>query len=61
MNQPGAEFLRTIAVIGRGTAGSLAAASVTRLHPAGVHELHHIFDSRIAVIVVGEDSWPSLV
>jgi len=53
--------LRKIAVIGRGTAGSLAAASVTRLHPDAVHELHHIYDSRIPVIGVGEGSWPSLV
>ncbi len=47
--------------MGRGTAGSLAAASVTRLHPDSDHELHHIFDSRIPVIGVGEGSWPSLV
>ena len=53
--------LRRIAVIGRGTAGSLAAASVTRLHPDSDHELHHIFDSQIPVIGVGEGSWPSLV
>ena len=61
MIQPGAESLRKIAVIGQGTAGSLAAASVTRLHPDGDHELHHIYDSRIPVIGVGEGSWPSLV
>ena len=48
-------------MIGRGTAGSLAAANVTRLHPDPNHELHHIFDSRIPVIGVGEGSWPSLV
>ena len=48
-------------MIGRGTAGSLAAASVTRLHPDGDHDLHHIYDSRIPVIGVGEGSWPSLV
>ena len=48
-------------MVGRGTAGSLAAASVTRLHPDGDHELHHIYDSRIPVIGVGEGSWPSLV
>ena len=61
MIQPGAESLRKIAVIGQGTAGSLAAASVTRLHPDGDHELHHIYDSRIPAIGVGEGSWPSLV
>ena len=47
--------------MGRGTAGSLAAASVTHLHPSSDHELHHIYDSRIPVIGVGEGSWPSLV
>ena len=61
MIQPGSRSLRKIAVVGRGTAGSLAAASVTRLHPDGDHELHHIYDSRIPVIGVGEGSWPSLV
>ncbi len=61
MIQPGAKSLRKIAVIGRGTAGSLAAASVTRMHPDSGHELHHIYDSRIPVIGVGEGSWPSLV
>ena len=61
MIQPGGESLRKIAVVGRGTAGSLAAASVTRLHPDPDHELHHIYDSRIPVIGVGEGSWPSLV
>ena len=61
MIQPGARSLRKIAVIGRGTAGSLAAASVTRLHPDSDHELHHIYDSRIPIIGVGEGSWPSLV
>ena len=61
MIQPGSPSLRKIAVIGRGTAGSLAAASVTRLHPDSDHELHHIYDSRIPVIGVGEGSWPSLV
>ena len=60
MMQPGAESLRKIAVVGRGTAGSLAAANVARFHP-GDHELHHIYDSRIPVIGVGEGSWPSLV
>ncbi len=53
--------MRKIAVLGRGTAGSLAAASVTRLLPEGEYELHHIYDSRIPVIGVGEGSWPSLV
>ena len=61
MIQPGSKSLRKIAVVGRGTAGSLAAASVSRLHPDGDHELHHIYDSRIPVIGVGEGSWPSLV
>ena len=61
MTQPGSRSLRKIAVVGRGTAGSLAAASVTRLHPDSDHELHHIYDSRIPVIGVGEGSWPSLV
>ncbi len=61
MMQPGAKSLRKIAVIGRGTAGSLAAANVARLHPDEDHELHHIYDSRIPVIGVGEGSWPSLV
>ncbi len=61
MIQPGIESLRKIAVVGRGTAGSLAAASVTNLLPDGDHELHHIYDSRIPVIGVGEGSWPSLV
>ena len=58
---PGSKSLRKIAVVGRGTAGSLAAASVTRLHPNSDHELDHIYDSRIPVIGVGEGSWPSLV
>ena len=61
MIQPGSKSLRKIAVVGRGTAGSLAAASVARLLPDGDHELHHIYDSRIPVIGVGEGSWPSLV
>ncbi len=58
---PDGKSLRKIAVVGRGTAGSLAAASVTHLHPDSDHELHHIYDSRIPVIGVGEGSWPSLV
>ena len=57
----GIESLRKVAVLGRGTAGSLAAASVSRLLPKGECELHHICDSRIPVIGVGEGSWPSLV
>ena len=61
MIQPGVKSLRKIAVVGRGTAGSLAAATVARLHPDSDHELHHIYDSRIPVIGVGEGSWPSLV
>lgn len=61
MNQPGIESLRKVAVVGQGTAGALAAASVSRLLPDGEHELHHIYDSRIPVIGVGEGSWPSLV
>ena len=61
MIQPGRESLRKIAVVGRGTAGSLAAANVTCLLPDGDHELHHVYDSRIPVIGVGEGSWPSLV
>ena len=61
MIRPGAKSLRKIAVVGQGTAGSLAAAAVSRLHPDGDHELHHIYDSRIPVIGVGEGSWPSLV
>ena len=61
MIQPGSKSLRKIAVVGQGTAGSLAAASVSRFHPDSDHELHHIYDSRIPVIGVGEGSWPSLV
>ena len=53
--------MRKIAVVGRGTAGSLAAASVTHLHPDSDYQLDHIYDSRIPVIGVGEGSWPSLV
>ena len=59
--QPGTRSLRKVAVVGRGSAGSLAAASVTRLHPDVNCELHHIYSSRIPVIGVGEGSWPSLV
>ena len=61
MKEPGSNSCRKIAVVGRGTAGALAAASVSRLHPNKDHELHHIYDSRIPVIGVGEGSWPSLV
>ncbi|MXX65987.1 MAG: tryptophan 7-halogenase [Chloroflexi bacterium] len=57
----GASSCRKIAVVGRGTAGALAAASVSRLHPERDHELHHVYDSRIPVVGVGEGSWPSLV
>ncbi|MXY12818.1 MAG: tryptophan 7-halogenase, partial [Chloroflexi bacterium] len=57
----GASSCRKIAVVGRGTAGALAAASVSRLHPERDHELHQIYDSRIPVVGVGEGSWPSLV
>ena len=61
MIQPGRQSLNRIAVIGRGTAGSLAAASITHQLSNGEYELHHIYDSRIPVIGVGEGSWPSLV
>ena len=61
MAQPGAKSLRKIAVVGRGTAGSLAASSITRVLRGADHELHHIYDSRIPVIGVGEGSWPGLV
>ena len=61
MIQPGRESLQKIAVIGRGTAGSLAAASVTNALAETDYELHHIYDSRIPIIGVGEGSWPSLV
>ena len=61
MIQPGRQHLRKIAVIGRGTAGSLAAANVTRQLAGDEFELHHIYDSRIPIIGVGEGSWPSLV
>ncbi len=61
MIQLGRKSLNRIAVIGRGTAGSLAASSVTHQLSDGEYELHHIYDSRIPVIGVGEGSWPSLV
>ncbi|MYE86959.1 MAG: tryptophan 7-halogenase [Gammaproteobacteria bacterium] len=61
MKAPEGKANGRIAVIGRGTAGALAAASVSRLHPDQDHELHHIYDSRIPIIGVGEGSWPSLV
>lgn len=57
----GVSSLQKIAVIGRGTAGSLAAASVSKLHPNPDHTLHHIYDSKIPVIGVGEGGWPTLV
>ena len=61
MIQPGSQSLHKIAVVGRGTAGSLAATSITSLLPRSDYELHHIYDSRIPVIGVGEGSWPALV
>lgn len=61
MIQPGIESLQKVAVVGRGTAGAMAAANVSHLLPTASHELHHIYDSRIPVIGVGEGSWPSLV
>ncbi len=61
MLQSGRKSLNKIAVVGRGTAGSLAAASVSNALLDGEFELHHIYDSRIPVIGVGEGSWPSLV
>ncbi len=61
MNGPGSTSLRKIAVIGRGTAGSLAAASVTNQLKDSDCELHHIHDSSIPISGVGEGSWPSLV
>ena len=53
--------MNRIAVVGRGTAGAFAAASVTQSLADHDHELHHIYDSRIPVIGVGEGSWPTLV
>lgn len=61
MIQPGKQNLKRIAVVGRGTAGSLAIASAARFLSDEEHELHHIYDSRIPTIGVGEGSWPSLV
>lgn len=61
MIQPGKQFLKKVAVVGRGTAGSLAAANIARFLPENEHEIHHIYDSRIPTIGVGEGSWPSLV
>ena len=61
MKEPGSNSCRKIAVVGQGTAGALAAASVCRLHPDQDCELHHIYDSRIPIIGVGEGSWPTLV
>ena len=57
----GSTSLNRIAVIGRGTAGSLAAASVTNQLKGVDHELHHIHDPGIPISGVGEGSWPSLV
>ena len=53
--------LKKVAVIGRGTAGSLAAASVSKIAQLHDIELHHIYDSSIPVIGVGEGGWPTLV
>lgn len=61
MIQPGKPDLKRVAVVGRGTAGSLAIANVARFLSEGEHEIHHIYDSRIPTIGVGEGSWPSLV
>ena len=61
MIQPGRKSLTKIAVVGRGTAGALAAANITHILQDSDFELHHIYDSRIPVIGVGEGSWPSLV
>lgn len=61
MLKPGLESLNKVAVIGRGTAGSIAAANVSSLLKGKDFELHHIYDSRIPIIGVGEGSWPSLV
>ena len=61
MAQRSYQSLTKIAVVGRGTAGSLAAAAVTKLLSGYEFELHHIYDSRIPIIGVGEGSWPSLV
>lgn len=62
MIQSGRDSLKKVAVVGRGTAGSLAAAAVSKeLSHEADHELHHIYDSRIPIIGVGEGSWPSLV
>ncbi len=55
------ENLNKIAVVGRGTAGSLAAACVSKLGANSDIELHHIYDSEIPVIGVGEGGWPALV
>ena len=61
MNGSGSTSLRKIAVIGRGTAGSLAAASVTNQLKDSDCELHHIHDPSIPISGVGEGSWPSPV
>ena len=34
---------------------------MTRFHPSPDHELHHIYDSRIPTLGVGEGTWPSLL
>ncbi len=61
MITPGSESLNKVAVVGRGTAGALAAASVSDLLSGKDYQLHHIYDSKIPIIGVGEGSWPSLV
>lgn len=53
--------LKKIAVVGRGTAGSLAAACVSKYCANSEIELDHIYDSGIPVIGVGEGGWPALV
>ena len=60
MAEKSANSLEKVAVIGRGTAGALAAANVTHFLKDKC-ELHHIYDSRIPIIGVGEGSWPALV
>ena len=61
MIQPGKQNLKKIAVVGRGTAGSLAVAAVVEELGEHEYQLHHIYDSNIPIIGVGEGSWPSLV
>ena len=61
MNIKSNNSLSKIAVVGRGTAGSLATACVSKLCHSFDIELHHIYDSRIPAIGVGEGGWPTLV